>query len=120
MKKITLSEAFRQIPAPWQPRVAGELNGQVVKLARLEGEFIWHRHETEDELFLVVSGRLRMELRTGPIVLGPGEMLIVPAGVEHRPVAEPVCEVLLFEPRGTRNTGDVVDDRLTAATDVPL
>lgn len=120
MKKITLSEAFRHVPAPWQPRVAAELNGQVVKLVRLEGEFTWHSHDREDELFLVVTGRMRMELRSETIVLEPGEMLVVPAGVAHRPVAEPVCEVVLFEPRGTRNTGNVLDARLTAPTDVPL
>lgn len=79
MKKITLSEAFRHVPAPWQPRVAAELNGQVVKLVRLEGEFTWHSHDREDELFLVVTGRMRMELRSETIVLEPGEMLVVPA-----------------------------------------
>jgi mannose-6-phosphate isomerase-like protein (cupin superfamily) len=82
-----------------------------VKLAKLEGEFVWHQHEHEDELFLVIEGRLRMELRDGVVVLEPGELLIVPRGVEHRPVAERACSVLLFEPASTLNTGDVASER---------
>ncbi len=119
-QKITLAEAFGKVSEPWRPRVAAELNGQVVKVARLAGAFVWHSHEVEDELFLVTSGRLRMELRSGAVELGPGEMIVIPAGVEHRPVAEPECEVLLFEPKGVRNTGDVVHPELTAPTDTPL
>jgi mannose-6-phosphate isomerase-like protein (cupin superfamily) len=119
-EKITLAEAFRKVTEPWQPRVVAELNGQVVKVVRLRGEFIWHQHDQADELFFVMSGRLRLELRSGPVTLSAGELFVVPAGVEHRPVAEPECEVLLFEPRGVRNTGDVVHADLTAATDIPL
>lgn len=120
LEKITLTDAFRKVAEPWQPRVVAELNGQVVKVVRLRGEFIWHRHEQEDELFFVTSGRLRLELRSGPVVLEAGEMFVVPAGVEHRPVADPECEVVLFEPRGVRNTGDVVHADFTAPTDVRL
>lgn len=106
MQRVDLTDAFRRIPEPWQPRVAGELNGQHVRLVRLVGEFVWHRHEHEDELFLVHAGRMRMEFRDRSVTLGPGQFLIVPRGVEHRPVAEPEAEVLLFEPASTLNTGD--------------
>ena len=109
--KVNLDDSFARIPDHWHPRIVGELNGQHVKLARLRGEFVWHRHEEEDELFLVVSGRLRMELRDRTIELEPGEMLIVPRGVEHRPVAADEVRVLLFEPAGTLNTGDADDPR---------
>lgn len=115
--KVNLEERFRRIGEAWRPKLVGTLNGQAVKLAKLEGAFVWHRHENEDELFLVVGGRLRIEFREGSVDLGPGEMLVVPRGVEHRPVAEPEARVLLFEPLGTRNTGDVEDPRFTAPTD---
>ncbi len=104
--KIRLAEKFALISEPWQPRIAAELNGQQVKLARLRGEFLWHAHVNEDEFFLVVSGRLRIELRDGVIELEPGEFCVVPRGVEHLPVALPEAEVVLFEPASTRNTGD--------------
>ena len=109
--KVNLDESFARIADPWSPRIVGELNGQHVKLARLRGEFVWHSHANEDELFLVLSGRLRMELRDGDIYVEPGEFLIVPRGVEHRPVAEDEVRVLLFEPVGTLNTGDADDPR---------
>lgn len=109
--KLNLTDAFTRIPEPWTPRLAAELNGQHVKLARLQGAFIWHHHETEDELFLVIGGRLRMEFRDGAVELGPGELIVVPRGVEHRPVAEAGAEVLLFEPVGTLNTGNVRNER---------
>ena len=111
MRKVNLAEAFGRFSDFWNPRIAGELNGQQVKLAKLHGEFVWHHHEHEDELFLVVKGHLRMELRDGPIELSEGEFLIVPRGVEHKPVADEPCEVLLFEPASTLNTGNVRDDR---------
>src|SRR4051812_47849013 len=104
---VNLAARLTEITEYWRPRVVGELNGQVVKLAKLKGEFIWHHHEAEDELFLVLSGRLRMELRDGAQELGPGEFLIVPHGVEHRPVAEEETAILLFEPLGVLNTGNV-------------
>jgi len=109
--KVNLDEAFSRIPDHWSPRVAGELNGQHVKLARLLGEFVWHKHDEADELFLVLDGTLRMELRDRVVEVGPGELLIVPRGVEHRPVAAEEVRVLLFEPAGTLNTGDAVDSR---------
>jgi len=111
LRKIPLAEMLASFSERWTPKVVAELNGQEVKLAKLEGEFVWHRHEAEDELFLVLSGRLRIELRDGAVELGPGEMIVVPRGVEHRPVAEGEVELLLFEPAGTRNTGDRTDER---------
>ena len=111
MQRVDLAECFRRIPDHWHPRVVGELNGQHVKLARLLGEFVWHRHEHEDELFLVVAGELRLQFRDREVRLGPGQFLIVPRGVEHRPVADDEVQVLLFEPAGTLNTGDVRDAR---------
>ena len=111
LEVVNLTEKLAGISDLWCPGIVGELNGQQVKLARLEGEFVWHSHAEADELFLVLAGRLRMQLREGELQLEPGEMLIVPRGVEHRPVAEGEVHVLLFEPTGTRNTGDVVDDR---------
>lgn len=116
--KLTLSSAFKAIPSPWSPRIAARLNGQEVKLARLEGEFIWHHHENEDELFLVVTGRLLMEFRDGTVELGPGEMIVVPRGVEHRPVAPEGAEVVLFEPAGTVNTGNVTNERTVEAKEL--
>ncbi|MFB6127395.1 MAG: cupin domain-containing protein [Halolamina sp.] len=105
---IDLDDTFDRIDEPWTPRVAAELNGQAVKVAELDGEFVWHSHDDADELFLVRDGRLRIEFRDrDPARLDAGELLVVPAGVEHRPVAETGAEVLLFEPTGTVNTGDV-------------
>lgn len=117
LAKVRLADAFTRVAEPWHPVLAGVVNGQHVKLARLAGAFIWHHHEDEDELFLVVAGRLRMELRDGDVVLEPGEFLVVPRGVEHRPVAEPEAEVLLVEPASTVNTGNVRNER--TVTDLP-
>ncbi len=111
IEKISLAEAFGRIDDCWHPRVVAALNGQHVKLARLEGEFVWHRHDDEDELFLVVEGRLRIELREGAVELGAGELAVVPRGVEHRPVAEGEAKVLLFEPASTVNTGTAGGER---------
>ena len=111
MKKVNLAEKFSRFDEPWSPKIVGELNGQHVKLARLKGPFVWHHHEHEDELFLVVEGRLTMEFRDRTVILEKGEFLIVPRGVEHRPVAEEEALVMLFEPAGTRNTGAVDDAR---------
>ena len=111
LDKVNLQERLSRIPDHWNPRIVGELNGQHVKLAKLLGEFAWHRHEQEDELFLVLDGTLRMELRNTAIDIGPGEFFIVPRGVEHRPVAALEVQVLLFEPAGTLNTGDAIDRR---------
>jgi mannose-6-phosphate isomerase-like protein (cupin superfamily) len=115
MEKIVLAEKLAAIPGPWQPHVVAALNGQEVKLAKLEGEFVWHHHDDEDELFLVLSGRLEMELRDRTVTLGPGEMIVVPRGVEHRPVAPVETAILLFEPAGTLNTGNVRNERTVDA-----
>jgi mannose-6-phosphate isomerase-like protein (cupin superfamily) len=111
MNRVSLTEKFALIGEHWSPKVVGELNGQYVKLAKLKGEFVWHRHEVEDELFLVVKGRLVIELREKDVILEEGEFLIVPRGVEHKPVAEEEVQVLLFEPISTVNTGDSLDER---------
>ncbi len=105
--RISLSETFARIQDPWLPTIVGELNGQEVRLARFRGAFIWHHHEDADEFFLVHRGRFRMEFRDHTVELAPGDFLIVPRGVEHRPVADEEAEVLLFEPAGTLNTGNV-------------
>jgi mannose-6-phosphate isomerase-like protein (cupin superfamily) len=105
--KINLEAKLAAIDDHWVPRIVAELNGQHVKLAKFQGAYVWHRHEHEDELFLVVNGRFRLEFRDRVLELGPGELAVVPRGVEHRPVAEQECSVLLFEPASTRNTGDV-------------
>ncbi|MXR50114.1 cupin domain-containing protein [Halovenus sp. WSH3] len=108
MEKVNLDEAFASFSEQWDPRIAGELNGQAVKLAKVEGEFVWHSHDDADELFLVRSGTLRIELREqSDIVLDEGEFVVVPRGVEHRPVADQQADILLFEPAETTNTGDV-------------
>jgi mannose-6-phosphate isomerase-like protein (cupin superfamily) len=105
MDRISLAEKLALFQDHWNPRIVGELNGQHVKLVKFRGEFVWHQHEHEDELFLVVSGRFRMDFRDREVWLEPGEFLIVPRGVEHRPVAEEEVSVLLFEPATTVNTG---------------
>ena len=109
MDKVNLLEKFGLISETWNPKIAGELNGQEVKLVKLKGTFVWHQHEDADELFLVVKGKFTMEYRDRIISVGEGEFLIVPKGIEHRPVAEEEAWVLLFEPAGTLNTGDVKD-----------
>jgi mannose-6-phosphate isomerase-like protein (cupin superfamily) len=111
MEKINVAEKFASIAEAWKPRIAGELNGQMVKLGKFKGPFVWHHHQNEDELFLVVKGRFRMELRDQNIWLEEGEFLIVPRGVEHRPVADEEAWVLLFEPASTLNTGNVNNER---------
>lgn len=105
MEKVTLADKLARISDHWHPRIVGELNGQHVKLVKFKGEFVWHHHEHEDELFLVVAGGFRMEFRDRQVWLAPGEFLIVPRGVEHRPVADQEVSVLLFEPATTVNTG---------------
>ena len=112
MKKVNLAEKFALFDERWSPKLIGELNGQHVKIAKIEGEFIWHQHENEDELFLVLHGKLIMKLRNrDDVVLEPGEMFIVPRGVEHKPVAEIETHIMMFEPASTLNTGDVENER---------
>lgn len=110
-RKVNLGEKLEQIEKHWSPRIVGELNGQHVKLAKLQGEFIWHHHESEDELFLVLHGHLSIHLRDRVVELDEGEFLIVPRGVDHKPVASREAHVLLLEPTSTLNTGNVRDQR---------
>lgn len=106
MDKVTLDEKFASFRDPWVPHVVAELNGQMVKVAKFEGAFEWHSHAEEDELFWVHKGRIEIHLRDRVVPLGPGELFVVPRGVEHRPVADGLAEVVMFEPAATRNTGD--------------
>lgn len=111
LQKVNLAEKFSRFSDHWNPRVVGELNGQQVKLVKLKGAFDWHHHDHEDELFLVVRGSFRMELRDGALDIREGEFIVIPRGVEHRPVAEEEVQVLLFEPASTLNTGNVRTER---------
>ncbi|MBD3745704.1 MAG: cupin domain-containing protein [Sphingopyxis terrae] len=112
MGKVNLAAAFATFHDHWNPRVAGDINDFQVKLVKFEGKFDWHHHETEDELFLVVQGRMKMGLRGGDVIVGPGEFIIVPHGTEHCPEAlDGECHVLLLEPGTTRNTGTVETDK---------
>lgn len=120
MQKVNLAEKFALITEHWRPKVVGELNGQEVKLAKFKGTFVWHQHAEEDELFLGVRGRFRVEFRDHAVEIGPGEFLVVPRGVEHRTVADDEVEVLIFEPAATRNTGNVEDSTFTAPQGVRL
>lgn len=111
MHKINLAESLSRIQEHWSPKIVGELNGQHVKLVKFQGEFLWHHHEHEDELFLVLRGRFRMDFRDRTVEVNEGEFLVVPRGLEHRPVADQECSVLLFEPASTLNTGNVTSER---------
>lgn len=109
--KVNIQNKLQLFSRYWDPKIIGELNGQHVKLAKLKGEFVWHQHEQEDEMFLVLHGNLTIEFRDGVVHLAPNEFIIVPRGVEHKPVAAEEVSVLLFEPISTVNTGDVTDER---------
>ena len=109
--KVNLAQKLALFSEPWSPKIVGELNGQHVKVVKLQGPFVWHHHEAEDELFLVLHGQLRMELRDRTVDVAPGEFIIIPRGVEHRPVADAEVHVLLFEPASTLNTGNVREER---------
>jgi len=111
MEKVNLAQKFGLFDDLWAPKIVAELNGQAVKLAKLQGEFIWHHHDVEDELFLVAKGRLLIQFHDRDVLLEEGDLIVVPAGVEHRPVAEEEAHVLLFEPKTTLNTGNVQDER---------
>jgi len=117
MEKVSLENKFGQFHEYWSPKIVGELYGQYVKLVKVKGQFIWHRHEGEDELFLVCKGRLTIQLRERDVMLEEGEFLVVPAGVEHRPVAEEEAHVLLFEPKSTLNTGNIRNERTVGNLD---
>ena len=111
MDKVNISEKLSQFNDYYNPRIIGELNGQYVKAVKLMGEFVWHHHDNEDELFLVIKGKLKMEFRDKIVEVLPGEFIIVPKGVEHKPVAEDEVHILLFEPASTLNTGNVENER---------
>ncbi len=114
MDKVNLAEKFALINEHWRPKVVGELNGQEVKLVKFQGAFPWHHHATEDEMFMALRGSFRIEFRDKTVELNEGEFVIVPHGVEHRPVADEEVEVLLFEPAQFLNTGNIVDEKFTA------
>ncbi len=112
LEKVNLAEAFASFHDHWNPRIAGDVNDFQVKLVKFDGRFDWHSHDVEDELFLVVAGQMKMGLRTGDVIVGPGEFIIVPHGAEHRPEAiDGECHVLLLEPGSTRNTGNVETEK---------
>jgi mannose-6-phosphate isomerase-like protein (cupin superfamily) len=115
--KVNIEEKLALFDERWKPKIVGELNGQYVKLVKFIGEFVWHHHDDEDELFLVVKGRFRMEFQERSDWIEEGEFIVVPRGVEHRPVAEEEAHVLLFEPASTLNTGNVRNDRTVAELD---
>jgi mannose-6-phosphate isomerase-like protein (cupin superfamily) len=117
MGKVNVAQKLAAIRETWSPKIVGELNGQYVKLAKVEGEYVWHSHAKEDELFYVVSGRLSIELRDRTVELAPGEFFIVPRGVEHKPVARPEAEIMLFEPASTVNTGNAPKNQWTRKPD---
>ena len=111
MDKINIENKFSLFTERWQPKIVGELNGQYVKLAKLKGEFVWHQHKSEDEMFMVIKGQLLIKLREREIVLNPGEFFIIPRGVEHMPIAKDEVEVMLFEPKSVVNTGEIQNER---------
>ena len=111
IEKVNLSEKFGLFAEHWSPKIAGEVNDSYVKLVKFTGDFVWHKHENEDEMFLVVKGEIVIKLRDGDVRLSEGEFVIIPRGVEHKPVADAEAHVLLFEPKTVLNTGDVVNER---------
>jgi mannose-6-phosphate isomerase-like protein (cupin superfamily) len=110
MNKVNVAEKLYLFNDYWNPKIVGELNGQHVKLAKIKGEFVWHKHEEEDELFFVLDGKFNMEMRDKTIELNKGEFLIIPKGVEHRPVAVTEASIMLFEPASTLNTGNIISE----------
>jgi mannose-6-phosphate isomerase-like protein (cupin superfamily) len=110
IEKVNIEEKLKRISDYWNPRIVGELNGQQVKLTKLNGEFIWHKHDNEDEMFLIISGDFVMELRDGSINVKPGEFIIIPKGLEHKPVANGEVHLMLFEPASTLNTGNIKNE----------
>jgi mannose-6-phosphate isomerase-like protein (cupin superfamily) len=111
MEKVIIAEKLKQVSDYWNPHIVGELNGQHVKAVKLQGEFVWHHHDEEDELFMVMKGELAMEFRDKTVYVNPGEFIIVPRKVEHRPVAKEEVHILLFEPASTLNTGNVENEK---------
>jgi mannose-6-phosphate isomerase-like protein (cupin superfamily) len=117
VRKVNLAEKLALFTDRWSPKIVGDLNDSYVKVVKLQGEFVWHKHDAEDELFLVVAGRLTIRFRDGEVELAPGEFVIVPKGVEHLPVAAEEAHIVLVEPKTTLNTGDVVSERTVAVLD---
>ena len=113
MEKVNLAEKLTLFNELWSPKIVGELNDSYVKVVKVQGEFVWHHHEHEDELFLVLNGRLQIQFRDRNVWLDEGEMLVIPRGVEHRPVAEEEVHILLLEPKTILNTGNITDDEKT-------
>lgn len=111
IEKVNLADKFNLFHEHWSPKIVGDVNGMHIKLAKLQGEFVWHHHDAEDELFLVVKGRLLIKLRDKDILLNEGEFVVIPRGVEHLPVAEEEVHLMLFEPAGTLNTGNLQNER---------
>ena len=120
MEKISLTEKFALFQEHWRPKVIAGLNGQEIKLIKVQGEFPWHSHENEDEFFMVWKGLFRVEFRDHVVAMAPGDCIVVPRGVEHRTCADEEAEVLCFEPRGVLNTGNVLDDAFTAPRGVNI
>jgi quercetin dioxygenase-like cupin family protein len=114
MERINITEKFARFSEQWQPKIVAELNGQEVKLVKVQGTFPWHRHDEPEEMFLVWRGQFRVEFRDRIVELAPGELLVVPRGVEHRTAADEEAEVILLEPAGVVNTGNVIDEKFTA------
>lgn len=115
--KISLIEKFQQFSDEWSPRIIAEANGQLLKLAKASGEFVWHKHDDDDEVFIVFKGRITIQFRDHNVELGPGEMCVVPKGIEHCPVAEPGTEIMLIEPATTKHTGTVNSEKTVAVED---
>jgi mannose-6-phosphate isomerase-like protein (cupin superfamily) len=117
MPKVNIADKFTKITEYWSPKITGQLNGQYVKLAKFKGEFVWHHHPNEDELFLVIQGTLTIQLKDSDVILNEGEFYIVPAGVEHRPVAREEVHALMLEPISTLNTGNITNERTLETLD---
>ena len=117
VEKVNVAQKLSLFGEQWSPKIVGELNGQHVKLVKFSGEFVWHHHDDEDEMFLVVNGRFRMEFRDREVWIEEGEFIVVPRGIEHRPVAEEEASVMLFEPASTLNTGNVTGEMTVAELD---
>jgi len=114
MDAVNLNEKLSRVKEYWSPKIVGEVNDSYVKIVKFKNEFVWHHHENEDEMFLVLQGRMRMKFRDRDVIVSPGEFIIVPKGVEHMPVAEEEVHVMLFEPKTTLNTGNVRNERTLA------
>jgi mannose-6-phosphate isomerase-like protein (cupin superfamily) len=117
VEKVSLSQKLALFSDQWKPKIVADVNDHLVKLVKVQGDFVWHKHDTEDEMFLCVGGRLTIHFRDGDVVLDPGEFVVVPRGVEHKPSAREEAQVVLFEPRTTLNTGDAKSDRTVAVLD---